>query len=66
MGQEKQADKLSERSDIVKNCGYIGAISNGGAQKVKAPALLKAKKGRSIVKTGSDTREKNHSPNTAK
>ncbi len=50
----------------MKNCGYIGAISNGGAQKVKAPALLKAKKGRSIVKTGSDTREKNHSPNTAK
>ena len=62
----ERPDKLSERSDIVKSCGYIGAISNGGAQKVKAPALLKAKKGKSVVKTAPDLREKNHSPNTVK
>ncbi len=50
----------------MKNSGYIGAISNGGAQKVKAPALLKSKKGKSIVKTCSDGGEKNKVPNTAK
>ena len=35
---------------------YIGKISNGGTQVVKAPNLVKGKKGKSNVKTGTDLR----------
>ena len=36
--------------------GYIGRISNGGAQVVKAPAQDKGKKGTSSVIRGNDLR----------
>lgn len=36
--------------------GYIGRVSNGGAQIVKAPAQDKGKKGNSRVIRGSDLR----------
>lgn len=36
--------------------GYIGRISNGGSQVVKAPNLKQGKKGTGKVKTGTDLR----------
>lgn len=36
--------------------GYIGKISNGGSQVIKAPNQLKAKKGKAKVTTGTDLR----------
>lgn len=41
---------------MASNNGYIGRISNGGAQVVKAPNQLKANRGKTIVKTGNDLR----------
>ena len=38
------------------NCGYIGKISNTGAQKVEAPIKPDAKKGTSKVTKGTDLR----------
>ena len=35
---------------------YAGKIANVGAQKVKAPAQVKAPKGKATVKTGTDLR----------
>ena len=39
-----------------KKGGYAGAISNSGAQKVKAPFNAGGKKGTQRVKTGEDLR----------
>lgn len=36
--------------------GYIGRISNGGAQTVQAPHQVKGKKGKSTVTRGNDLR----------
>lgn len=36
--------------------GYIGKISNTGAQKVQAPVSTGSKKGNGTVKTGTDLR----------
>ena len=41
---------------MAKDNGYIGRISNAGAQVVKAPHQVKAPKGQTIKKTGSDLR----------
>ena len=38
--------------------GYIGHISNSGAQRVVAPIASDGKKGTSTVKTGNDLRTK--------
>lgn len=40
----------------MENKGYIGKISNAGAQVVKAPNQVKAPKGKSEVKKGNDLR----------
>lgn len=36
--------------------GYAGKIANAGTQEVKAPLQVKAKGGKSVVKTGGDLR----------
>ena len=41
---------------MAKDKGYIGRISNGGPQVVKAPHQVKAPKGKTVVKTGNDLR----------
>ena len=38
------------------NKGYVGKISNAGAQVVKAPNGAKGEKGKTVVKTGNDLR----------
>ncbi len=38
--------------------GYIGRISNSGAQRVEAPIRPDSKKGTATVKTGGDLRTK--------
>ena len=41
---------------MANNNGYIGRISNAGAQVVKAPNQLKGQRGKSVIKTGNDLR----------
>lgn len=36
--------------------GYAGRIANAGSQEVKAPNQVKAKGGKTVVKTGGDLR----------
>lgn len=40
----------------MKGMGYVGKISNGGSQVVKAPAQVPAKKGQGKVQKGKDLR----------
>ena len=40
-----------------KKSGYVGKIANTGTQMVKAPNQVKAKGGKSVVKTGKDLRK---------
>ncbi len=39
--------------------GYIGRISNNGAQRVEAPISTNSKRGNEVVKTGKDLRTGN-------
>lgn len=39
-----------------KGFGYIGRITNAGAQRVEAPVNPGNKKGKAVIKTGNDLR----------
>lgn len=43
-------------ADKTGKSGYVGKIANAGTQMVKAPELIKGKKGKGNVKKGTDLR----------
>ena len=48
--------KKGKEAERVKKSGYIGKITNAGAQVVKAPVAQNSKKGNATVKQGNDLR----------
>ena len=54
-GTRKNPESSGREADAMKNPGYVGKISNSGAQVVKAPNQ-EVKKGTGKVKTGTDLR----------
>lgn len=56
VNRAKMTTIKGKEAERVKKSGYIGKITNAGAQVVKAPVAQNSKKGNATVKQGNDLR----------